>query len=266
MIILGSGYFPDFGSHNKTNINKIHMSAKQILKKILPKKIIELRSLYSNTRPIAQRKCPVCGFQGWFRFFGKPPRLDAQCPECESLERHRLFYLETKKGLVGDGGQLQEPIIHFAPEIVLSKLFRKKFNDYKTADFFASADLKLNLEKINLENSTIGTVIANHVLEHVNDEMALGEVYRILKPGGLLITSTIIIEAWEQTYENKDIVTEKDREVHFGQRDHLRYYGRDFKDRVMKAGFKLKHEIISEGQDVIDFGLIRGEKIFVFEK
>jgi len=145
-------------------------------------------------------------------------------------------------------------------------LFREKCRDYKTANLSAPADTRLNLESIEIADEQIGTVIANHVLEHVDDHKALRELFRILKPGGFLIVSTPIVEGWEHTYENADVLTAKDREIHFGQSDHVRYYGRDFRVRVHRAGFKTRHEITAEGPDIIKYGLGRGGKIFVFEK
>ena len=53
--------------------------------------------------------------------------------------------------------------------------------------------------------------------------------------------------------------------MHFGQEDHVRYYGADFRQRISAGGFKLINEFTSEGEDVLRYGLLRGEKTFVFE-
>lgn len=236
------------------------------LKRILPREVLAIRKIYTATRPIAKRKCNICDFYGWFGNFGRPPRQDAQCPRCFSLERHRLFYLAYKKGLLSIGDKIIEPILHFAPERILEKVLRDVTVEYKTADLFAPADLKLNIESLDIVDNSIGTAIANHVLEHVDDRKALQEIFRVLKPGGVFIASTPIVEGWEHTYENSEVISERDRLLHFGQGDHVRYYGRDFRDRVHGAGFRTEREVTSEGKDVIDFGLLRGEKIFVFRK
>jgi hypothetical protein len=50
---------------------------------------------------VVERVCPLCGAKGRFRAFGHPPRYDAECPGCSSLERHRLLYLaiESERAL-----------------------------------------------------------------------------------------------------------------------------------------------------------------------
>jgi hypothetical protein len=56
------------------------------------------------------------------------------------------------------------------------------------------------------------------------------------------------------------------RWLHFGQGDHVRYYEADFRQRISAGGLKLIHEFTAEGTDVLRYGLLRGEKTFVFEK
>jgi uncharacterized protein YkwD len=40
-----------------------------------------------------------------------------------------------------------------------------------------------------------------------------------------------------QTYEGEAMVTPEQREQAFGQFDHVRIYGRDYRDRLKKVGF-----------------------------
>ena len=42
-----------------------------------------------------------------------------------------------------------------------------------------------------------------------------------------------IIEGWEETYEDKSI-NENNRCIHYGQGDHVRFYGKDFRQRIEK--------------------------------
>jgi SAM-dependent methyltransferase len=131
---------------------------------------------------------------------------------------------------------------------------------------FQPADLKLDLEAIDLPDASVDLIIANHVLEHVDDAKASRELSRILRPNGVLLCMVPIVEGWATTYENPDITTDEGRMLHFGQEDHVRFYGRDFRDRIAKGGFSLRDEITAEGEEVIRYGLVRGEKVFVFEK
>src|SRR4051794_7017333 len=62
---------------------------------------------------VRSRHCSVCGYAGNFHAYGVPMRFDARCPNCRSLERHRLFALwlaENAKQFEG------AEVLHFAPE------------------------------------------------------------------------------------------------------------------------------------------------------
>jgi SAM-dependent methyltransferase len=240
------------------------------LNKIIPRfvknQLIQLLCIKMALTPITKRSCNICDFKGYFKGFGRPYRLDARCPKCGSLERHRLLMLGIQRGEIEHFKKHDNSILHFAPEPILEKIFREQFDYYKTADLIKKADIKLNLENISLEDKKYDIVIANHVLEHVDDQKASSEIYRILKDEGVFVCEVPLIEGWEKTYENDEITDERDRLIHFGQEDHVRFYGKDFRDRIKKNGFILINEITAEGEDVINFGLIRGEKVFIFKK
>jgi SAM-dependent methyltransferase len=242
------------------------LNIKKFLKNNIPTSILvyvlNLYHLIGHIKPLCPRTCPICNYHGPFSHVGFPLGIDSLCPKCFTAPRHRLFYiwLKSKKGV------LNEPILHFAPEIALENIFRKKFKHYQTADLITKADLKINIENIELEQNKYKTIICNHVLEHVNDKKALKEMYRIVQKDGYLITSVPIIEGWDHTYENPKIVSDKERNIHFGQADHLRFYGSDFRKRFGNAGFKKIEEYTATGKDVIDFSLNRGEKIFICKK
>jgi SAM-dependent methyltransferase len=122
--------------------------------------------------------------------------------------------------------------------------------------------LCLNLENIDLSDSSFDVIIANHVLEHVDDAAALTELKRVLTPKGRLLLTVPVIEGWDITYEDAAIVAPGDRAAHFGQWDHLRFYGRDIRQRISAAGFDLQ-EFVASGDEVVRFGLSRGERLFL---
>lgn len=239
---------------------------KSLLPRSLHRHVFRLRAIWSGTTPFAERECAVCGYKGHFYVAGRPPRLDAHCPSCSSLERHRLLML-----MINNCGfrQFDDPeavVLHFAAEPVLERLLRHRFDSYKTADLFSEADLRLNIEMLDMPDNSLDIVIANHVLEHVDDESASDELFRCLKVGGILVCQVPIIEGWENTYENHQVNTDVQRELHFGQSDHVRYYGKDFRRRISKSGLVLVNEYTAEGPNVARYGLLRGEKVFVFQK
>jgi SAM-dependent methyltransferase len=237
---------------------------------LIPNKIrnnlINISKWRKALTPIAVRECNICDFKGYFKGFGRPFRLDAKCPSCGSLERHRLLMLAISRGEIKGLLSSDCYFLHFAAEKNLEQIFRDKFKYYQTADLYAKADIVLDLENINIGDERYDVILANHVLEHVDDEKASAELSRILRPKGILICQVPIVEGWPTTYENKSITSESDRWLHFGQGDHVRYFGADFRERICKGGFTLIKEYTSQGTDVIKYGLLRGEKVFVFEK
>ncbi|CUH80245.1 biotin biosynthesis protein BioC [Tritonibacter multivorans] len=231
-----------------------------------------LRTLQSQAaavqraQPSTPRHCSVCDYHGDFRPTGFPQRVDASCPKCHSVERHRLIMLAVKRGQVLGDADENSRVLHFAPEPMLSDYFRSRFQHYVTADLAAGFDLQLNMENIDLPDAQYDVIMANHVLEHVDDFKAARELHRILKPGGVLLCTVPLIEGWEETYEPEGIDSDAERLLHFGQHDHVRMYGRDFRDRIQSCGFALEAEITSEGADVVKYSLLRGEKLFLFRK
>lgn len=241
--------------------------AKSVLKAILPNLVLELVDLYSRTRGTHVANCPICGYRGVFKNFGYPPRINALCPKCNSLERHRLFYYYLLKDLNRNSAYMKSKVLHFAAEPILEKILRTSFGqDYSTADLALKSDLQLDVEDLKIESNSIGTVICMHVLEHVNDEKAISELFRILEKGSFLILAFPIIEAWEKTYENSEVRSEIERLIHFGQIDHIKYYGRDVRDRIKKHGFQIVEEIMSSPELCVQYNFLRGETIFVCKK
>jgi len=66
------------------------------------------------------------------------------------------------------------------------------------------------------------------------------ELFRVLIPGGWAILNSPIDPRRTKTFEDPSITSPQDRERAFGQRDHVRIYGRDYKARLEKAGFTVK--------------------------
>jgi SAM-dependent methyltransferase len=210
---------------------------------------------------VRARTCPLCGYHGRFYAFGLPPVFDAMCRRCESLERHRLLALiDTNHRLFAGVTSM----LHFAPEPILESKFRRRFELYRSADLFRSdVDHCCDIESTGLPSGSFDAVVALHVLEHVDDDRrAMRELFRLLRPGGKLIAMTPIVEGWDETYEDRAIVGEADRWAHFGQNDHVRFYGADFADRLRSAGFTVTAHVGSP-QDCVTYGLVRGEKVFV---
>jgi SAM-dependent methyltransferase len=134
--------------------------------------------------------CPICMYSGPFVDINPEtgPRKHATCPRCDSAERHRLQYLVIeeigrKKDLSGMS------ILHFAPEPFFRKLFQEKFDSYTSADLnMKDVDYRADLLDLPFEDGSYDFVFASHVLEHIKeDDRALHEISRVLKPGGIAV-------------------------------------------------------------------------------
>ena len=215
-------------------------------------------------RGLVPRTCPLCDYHGKFTAFGQPPRFDARCPKCNALERHRLIYLFGERF---DFFRPSHKILHFAPEPQLTRYLRDMVGVYETADLSERRTMThhINIEDTGLPDESYDRILCSHVIEHVDDEKALSEMMRMLKPGGAALILTPVVEGWRRTYENPAITKPRDRDLHFGQADHVRMYGRDLRDRIRAAGFELA-EYAAVEPDVRLYGLSRGETIFVATK
>jgi len=229
-----------------------------------------VRSLIDTARSLTRSTvgrvctCTLCGKTARFLPMGVPLRVSVACPGCGSLERHRLLglYLQRNPEVITN-----KLVLHFAPERPVAKAIRAAQPEiYRSADIeVGRADLQLSLEKIDLPDESVDTVIANHILEHVDDRMALSELRRILIPGGRALLMVPIIEGWDETYENSSVTTNAERTRHFGQSDHVRFYGRDLRARIAAAGLSVA-EFTALPADCIEYGLQRGEKLFIATK
>ncbi len=133
-----------------------------------------------------------------------------------------------------------------------------------TADITGNGvDCQCGMEEMPFPDRSFDAVIANHVLEHVEDDLrAMREIRRVIKTGGVAILSVPVIQGWERTYENARIESPAQRRVHFGQADHRRFYGRDFPSRLEHAGLAVDRFQVDPSSEVA-FGLRRGDCLFV---
>lgn len=216
----------------------------KVARLIVPKKLrFPLRKWYISLRYLGRRvECPCCG--GKFSKFlpaGVKRRENVLCPLCFSLERHRLLwlYLHEQTNIFKD----QIKLLHVAPEYSLSRKLQFSPNiDYLSGDLYNPAMVKLDITNIQFDDHTFDVVICNHVLEHVpDDRKAMREIFRVLKPGGWAILQ-VPIKRNQMTFEDSSITSPEDRLRYFGQADHVRYYGKDYVDRLAEAGFKVKED------------------------
>ena len=202
------------------------------------------------------RLCPVCGYRGMFSPVRHKPEI--WCPSCDSRPRHRLLKLWVDREMA-----LPERarVLHFAAEPFARDWFEARGAEYLTADIDEWHDLSLDIEAMALPDASFDMVIANHVLEHVDDARALAEIFRVLRPGGQAVLTVPMVEGWDATYE-KPGLTEEERRLRYGDPLHRRFYGRDVRDRITAAGFRLE-EFAGTEPEVSRHALHRGERVFI---
>ena len=194
------------------------------------------------------KQCPLCGCQRrkFLPYGYVTSRENALCPNCLSLERHRLLWLWlVRESDIGRGAMALPKMLHIAPEVALMRKFKKMYastpDRYVTADLESPlADMHFDVQQIPLEAESFDAIICNHIMEHVEDDgKALRELYRIMRRGGWgVILSPVELER-EKTFEDDTITDRAERTRIFGQYDHRRIYGRDYAARLREAGFEV---------------------------
>ena len=95
------------------------------------------------------------------------------------------------------------------------------------------------------------------------------ELFRVLKPKGIAILQVPISKTARETFEDFSITTPKGREKYFGQKDHVRIYGQDYKNGLENVGFKLGLYDIKNDlsiQDIKKYGLNKEKILYICKK
>lgn len=198
--------------------------------------------------------------------YGKQ-RNNVLSPSTLSLERHRLLWLYLQNETDFFTTKMHKKVLHFAPEQAFYKRFKQQKNiSYTTTDLLSPlADVKADICNLPFEDNTYDIIFCNHVLEHIpNDNKAMQELYRILKPGGMGIFQIPQDLNRTTTFQDDSITDPKERAKIFGQYDHVRVYGWDYFDKLKAVGFNVNAvdytQQISDS-DVARYCLAKGEII-----
>ena len=261
------------------------MTMRKLIKKMAPPFLLNWYRDYREKKRISlyygnKVLCPICNSKfKEFAPFGLVTRKNARCLNCGSLERHRLLwkYLNEKTDLFSKDKKIR--LLHFAPEKMFYDVFSINPNiEYYPCDldpeyYGYKGSVKINkvdIIDIPFEENYFDVILCNHVLEHIPDDaLAMSELYRVMKKGAWAILQVPIDYSRDTTYEDFSISTPEGREKAFGQDDHVRWYGRDYIDRLKKAGFVVKEDdfINSFSKDnLLQYGFIGSELIYYCKK
>jgi predicted SAM-dependent methyltransferase len=239
--------------------------------------------------PFGQHHCVVCGHDVW-RFMpygngwsGLPALMSAldvvgsdpenfECPRCgaHDRERHLLMYLEATGLLATMQGK---SILHFAPEKrLVSRIQAVRPGQHVRCDLYPQSPdvVRVDMLAMQFETGSFDMLIANHVLEHVADEIqALREIRRVLKVGGYAILQTPYSRKLHGTWQDAGIADGEARLQAYGQADHVRLYGRDIFDRFASVGFVSRVQEHAELLATVDprrYGVNPNEPFMLFER
>jgi SAM-dependent methyltransferase len=208
-----------------------------------------------------------------FAPFGETRRANAWCPNCESLERHRLLWMffENKTNLYTAPIKL----LHIAPETVFFHRLKKHANiDYKPCDIFPSLYPRgteyFDVLNHDLPNNSFDVIICNHVFQYIEeDRKAMKSLYNLMKPGGWGILQVPINTKKTKTFEDPTITDPLERMKAFGLKEHVRYYSYDYADRLREAGFivtVIDYTKEFSAEEITRYGFYKGDAIYYCTK
>ena len=195
-----------------------------------------------------------------------------ECPRCGShdRERHLLLYLQACNVLSGLAGSC---VLHVAPERGLAAVIEAlKPARYVKCDLFPQhPDVeRVDVTDMQFADCTFDLLIANHVLEHVaDDRLAISEVHRVLKPGGLAVLQTPYSQKLHSTWSDPGVDNDLSRWHAYGQEDHVRLYGRDVFERFAGSGLEClvqTHAQLLPDIDALRHGVNAVEPFFLFRR
>ena len=228
-------------------------------------------------------ECPLCGYRSRdlapighdyevlrrYKVVGAARRRGG-CYRCGAYDRDKLVYLYLRDGLqIFSPEKKNYRILHIAPShAIASRLHAHGFAGYVAGDLFTKGYhypdyvREMNVLRLPFEDETFDLVLCNHVLEHIEDDRrAMREIYRVMKCGAEAILQVPLSGILEKSLEDPALKSEEERARAFGQRDHVRIYGRDYFERLGEVGFRVEEKDLSAAYPRC--GLNPGERLTI---
>jgi len=192
------------------------------------------------------------------------------CPHCLSNSRERLVIAMLRARI----DISKKRILHLSPEKNIFDILKDKAT-VTTADlhpgFYKSIDKNIkeeNATALSFENESLDLVIANHIMEHIpDDEKAMKEIYRVLKPGGNLIMQVPYSETISNTIEELSINNPEKQSALFGQKDHFRIYSiQNYIKRLQVVGFIVELIPYNSFKEYYKYAIQKEESFLMIKK
>ena len=213
-------------------------------------------------------QCPCCGWR--LRAFTTSSGVLATsesgyCPRCNAKARHRRLwlYLQSRTELFSAPVSL----LDIAPWRSLARRLRRTQNiRHVGVDLRSGSGVSVvgDVAALPFASDRFDAALCIHVLEHVTaDQRAMAELHRVLRPGGWAVVS-VPIRLDQPTHEDPAVTDPAERARLFGERGHVRFYGRDFAERLQAAGFDVNMDPADGVPPAVRrrFGLRADENLF----
>jgi predicted SAM-dependent methyltransferase len=154
-------------------------------------------------------------------------------------------------------------MLHIAPEECLEKKFKERLGaGYVSMDKSSKRAMhNMDVTDIKFGTQTFDFLYCSHVLEHVVEDIkAMKEMFRVIKLGGFAIINVPLDVNRRKTFEDINVTDPDERQKKFGQGDHVRIYGKDYVERLRKAGFDvcvLSPEDIADKKERVRMGITK---------
>lgn len=111
--------------------------------------------------------------------------------------------------------------------------------------------------------SGLKRVVNTTLPKRLLSQRSMTAMYCIRKPADTTLLQAPLQEA---AFENATTTASEERQIHFGQSDHVRIYGLDIKERLIAVGFQIHVEKCSNilpDSEIDYYGLNKTEILFV---
>lgn len=218
-------------------------------------------------RIIKNRNIVECNYCGWKgnEFFPHHTKSDNKsnevCPNCFSIPRYRLLLYFLNERM--DFFNKYHKILEIGPNRSLQTLCLNNPNcEYISIDIRSPyAMIRMDAQNLKFDNEFFDVIFCISVLNFIEDDQkAISEIFRVLKPGGYAIVAAGIDKTMSDTveYDGPDPIKNFARRI----------YGRDIIKNLASVGFSVKRYDIfpSIPQEVRDYYVMSNNVIYYSRK